>query len=75
MNHPFLNEVIKDLTFWEVSQFEIWMVLFLTMTGRDVYAKEYLSDVGSEAYARHSKMLLLREQKAQPGQEIRLALS
>ena len=51
------------------------MVLFLTMTGRDVYAKEYLSDVGSEAYARHSKLLLLREQKAQLGQEVRLALS
>ncbi len=51
------------------------MVLFLTMIGRDVYAKEYLSDIGSDAYAKHSKQLLLREQKAELDREIRLAIN
>ena len=51
------------------------MVLFLTMIGRDVYAKEYLADIGSDAYAKNARLLLLREQKAELGNRIRLALS
>ncbi len=50
------------------------MVLFLTMTGRDAYAKEYLSDIGSEAYEKYAKLLLLREQKAELNRKLRLML-
>ena len=51
------------------------MVLFLTMIGRDRYAKAYLSDIGSDAYAKYSRALLLREQKEELNRELRLVMS
>ena len=60
-----------DRTFGEGQE----MVLFLTMIGRDRYAKAYLSDIGSDAYAKYSRALLLREQKEELNRELRLVMS
>ncbi len=63
--HVFL---FLDRTFGEGQE----MVLFLTMIGRDAFAREYLSDIGSEAYAKYAKLLLLKEQKDELSKKIRM---
>lgn len=48
-----------DKTFGQSQE----MVLFLTMLSRDALAKEFLADIGNEAYSKYSKVLLLDDRK------------
>lgn len=49
-----------DKTFGQSQE----MVLFLTMLSRDAHAKEFLADIGNDAYEKYSKVLLLDDRKS-----------